>query len=358
MTSATLQLTDSRQQRARELVMAYGWNATAYQIVNRGIAHWFSARGDAVAGYVDTRSVRVVAGAPVCDPARLGEVVEELERDSAAAGRRVCYFGAESRLESLLAPSPSHSQVLLGAQPTWTPARWPDVVRQRASLRAQFNRARNKGVAVEPVSDVRAIEHAALRRILDEWLDTRGLAPLHFLVEPNTLEQLADRRVFVATRDGSAIAFLVASPVPQRRGWLIEQIVRGREAVNGTNELLVDASIRALADAHAEYVTLGLSPLSAHVASAASENPLWLRAVLGWVRAHGRRFYNFEGLDRFKGKFAPERWEPVYAITNQRTFSLRALHAIAEAFSGGSPTSLVMRSLVRAAKMELRWLFA
>jgi phosphatidylglycerol lysyltransferase len=76
------------------------------------------------------------------------------------------------------------------------------------------------------------------------------------------------------------------------------------------------------------------------------------------VRAHGRRFYNFEGLDRFKAKFAPERWEPVYAIANEGRFSARSLHAIAHAFSGGSPTWLVLRSLARAARTELRWLFA
>ena len=27
--------------RARDLVMTHGWNATAYQIVNPGIDHWF-----------------------------------------------------------------------------------------------------------------------------------------------------------------------------------------------------------------------------------------------------------------------------------------------------------------------------
>ena len=32
--------------RARQLVLEHGWNATAYQIVNRGIEHWFSVRGD------------------------------------------------------------------------------------------------------------------------------------------------------------------------------------------------------------------------------------------------------------------------------------------------------------------------
>ena len=30
--------------------------------------------------------------------------------------------------------------------------------------------------------------------------------------------------------------------------------------------------------------------------------------------AHGRRFYNFRGLEAFKASLEPMRWEPVYAI--------------------------------------------
>jgi phosphatidylglycerol lysyltransferase len=346
---------DPRFDRTRALVLEHGWNATSYQLVNPGIAHWFSARGDAVVGYVDVPRVRVVAGAPVCAPERLPAVVEEFEAACTALRRRACYFGAEGRLDSLLRNSRHHSRVLLGGQPAWDPHGWPEIVRRRASLRAQFNRARNKGVEISLVGPASAAVSGPLRRILGEWLGTRGLPPLHFLVEPETLERLADRRVFVARRGDREIAFLVASPVPQRDGWLIEQIVRGREAVNGTNELLVDFAMRTFAAEDARYVTLGLSPLSPHVAPE-RVNPMWLRLLLGWVRLHGRRFYNFEGLDRFKAKFSPDRWEPVYAIAAEPRFSVRSLHAIAAAFSGGSPELLVARALWRAVRTEMRWL--
>jgi lysylphosphatidylglycerol synthetase-like protein (DUF2156 family) len=59
---------------ARDLVLAHGWNATADQILNPGIRHWFAAAGDAVVGYVTEGRVRVVAGAPVATEARLAAV--------------------------------------------------------------------------------------------------------------------------------------------------------------------------------------------------------------------------------------------------------------------------------------------
>jgi phosphatidylglycerol lysyltransferase len=341
--------------RARALVLKYGWNATSYQIVNPGITLWFARERDAVIGYVERHLTRVVAGAPVCPPQELESTVAEFETDCASRKRRVCYFGAEERLERLLRPKRSHSLVLLGAQPSWNPAHWASIIGGKASLRAQLNRARNKGVAVAPMPGTEETELAALRRVLDEWLATRGLPPMHFLVEPETLTRLFDRRVFVARVKGEIVAFLVASPAPARKGWLIEQFVRGRKAPNGTVELLLDDAMRTFAGEGFEYVTLGLAPLSRHGVPHET-NPLWLRVLLGWVRAHGRRFYNFEGLDRFKAKFQPERWEPVYAIVNERRFSLRALYAIAAAFSDRSPLSMVVRAVWRAVRVEVTWL--
>lgn len=336
-------------------MLAHGWNATAYQIVNPGMAHWFAAAGDAVVGYAEWSGVRVVAGAPVCRPERLAEVAAEFERHAARSGKTVCYFGAEARLEAVYRDDPGRARVLLGAQPVWNPASWPAIVSGNASLRAQLNRARNRHVSVTEWIAGRAESSLALREILAQWLATRGLPPLHFLVEPGTLSRLGDRRVFVAARAGVPVAFLVASPVPCRRGWLVEQFVRGTGAVNGTTQLMVDAAMRGLASSGAVYATLGLAPLSRR-AGQEEHNPLWLRGLLGWVRAHGRRFYNFDGLDAFKARLQPERWDPVFAIASAPTFSPRFLYAIAGAFSGGSPVVLVARGLARAASTELGWL--
>jgi phosphatidylglycerol lysyltransferase len=332
----------------RALVLAHGWNATAYQLVNPGIAHWLADEGDAVIGYVRRHRVRVVAGAPVCPLERLPHVTAAFERDAHIAGDRVCYFGAEARLEHHFRGDRTHARVLLGAQPAWDPLRWPDIVAGRASLRAQLNRARNKGVRIERWSAEAAHGHPALAACLAQWLATRGLPPLHFLVEPDTLTRLSDRRIFVAARQERVVAFLVASPVPARSGWLIEQIVRGLEAPNGTNELLIDAAWRALAKEGSRYVTLGLSPLSRRAGVGRPlDEPPWLLGTLAWVRAHGRRFYNFDGLDRFKAKFQPERWEPVFAIADTPRFAPRMLYAIAAAFTGRSPITTVIHALTR-----------
>ena len=348
-------VTESEHERARALVLRFGWNATAYQILNPGIELWFSGAGDGVVGFVRHGPTRVVGGAPVCDLSRLEPIVAEFMDDARARGERVCFFGAGGRLDTELGTSSHWSRVLLGAQPVWDPNEWADAVGRRGSLRAQFNRARNKGVVVAEWPHEVAENHPALRRCLADWLERRGLPPLHFMVEPETLSDLRDRRVFVAQRgDGEAVGFTVLSPVPSREGWLVEQIVRGRAAPNGTAELLIDSAMRAIAKSGSRYATLGLSPLSERALVAPASQPLWLRLTLRWVRLHGARFYNFIGLDAFKAKFNPKMWEPIYAIAEGPAFRPRDLYAIAGAFTGGAPLRLIVRALARALWQELR----
>lgn len=342
-------------ERARKIVEVHGWNTTCYQILNPGIERWFSADEEAVVGYVTRHGVRVVAGAPVCSHEVLSKVVQEFE---SVARDCVCYFGAEQRMKSYTEGKSEYTEVVLGAQPIWSPESWSRAIDGDSSLRAQLNRARNKSVRVEEWPPERANNHPGLRKALEEWLETRGLPPMHFLVEPETLASLEGRRVFVALREEEVVGFTVLSPAPDREAWLTEQFVRGRRAPNGTIELIVDAAIRTLGEAGAKLVTMGIVPLSQHVENAPRVNPAWLRFLMRWVRAHGRRFYNFDGLDRFKSKFHPDEWEPIYVISKERKFSFRTLYAIAAAFSDGPPILSLVRGLGRAVRQEFKWLIS
>jgi phosphatidylglycerol lysyltransferase len=350
----TIAPVDKGRESARALVLHHGWNAASYQILNRGMQLWFADRSDAVIGFVCVRDVWVVAGAPVCAHHRLGAVATEFRDDAALSGARVLYFGAGERLERLLGLDGRHHLLRLGAQPTWDPRSWSDGVRRKASLRAQLNRARNKNVTIVELTPAEASRRRdALHQVLSRWLRDRGLPALHFMTEPETLDDLRDRRVFVAERRGDVCAFLVATPVPAREGWLVEQWPRLRDAPNGTTHLLVDGAMRAFADEGARFATLGLAPLSQRAGPIGEGEPAWVRLLLLWIRAHGRRFYNFRGLDAFKAALLPQAWEPIYAIVPAPRVTLSMLMAVAGAFGGGSSFHLFGRALLIAMRREL-----
>ena len=310
-------------------MLKHGWNATCYQTINPIFEYAFFPELDAVVAFVRSRRMRVVAGAPICPFENLEEVMNRFDR---AERSGVLYFGAGGRVTDLLRKSHPPGVVSLGAQPVWHPAHWNMLVRKRKSLRYQFNRARNKGVTVREWSTEEAENSDGLRRVLKEWLDTRGHPPLHFLVEPETLDFLADRRTFVAEVGGKPVAFLNLCPVPKRNGWLTEQFPRMKHSPNGTVELLMYEAANAIAADGAESLTMGLVPFSIH--GAINENPAWLRQVMELTRVVGKPLYSFTGLNEFKSKFNPEEWEPVYAAVAGRSFRPTDLLTVAQAFTG------------------------
>jgi phosphatidylglycerol lysyltransferase len=330
------------------LILKYGWNTTCFQLVNPKLQHWLS--GEAVVGFVKKNGYAVVAGAPVCPEPTVCETIADFEQEF----HKVCYFGAEQRIRAATENDRRYCRVVLGAQPIWTPSSLVRNVEQTPSLRAQVNRARNKKVTVEEWSVAKAEGNPQLKRILDEWLTTRGLPTMHFLVEPETLNHLEGRRVFVAIQAETPIAFLGLSPIPARHGWLTEQFPRGHSAPNGTVELLMLVAAETVRNEGAELITMGIVPLAEKSKDATADNPSWLRLVTAWARAHGRRFYNFEGLEWFKDKFQPDEWEPIYAISKEDRFSLWTLYAIAAAFTDAPPPIVLAKGLWRALRSELR----
>ena len=345
--------TESRAD-VRELVMTYGWNTTAYQILNPGFEYWRAPDVPAVVAYMQRQNVLLVAGGPVCPADALGEVATRFEQFAREEGCHVCYVCAADRLRETVGGSGRHSTIAIGAQPVWNPQEWPRLAEARRAIRQQVARARNKGVTIEPLGASEAIgEDIELKAILEEWLRARGLPPLHFLVEPRTLDGvLTDRLILVARRKGAAVAFLVASPVAARNGFLIEQVARSPKAPNGSSELLIDAAMRRFAAEGRDYATLGLVALSTRVSSGSKTNPWWLRVMMVMARAHANRFYNFRGLERFRMKLAPVRWETIFAIANEPRFSLRTLYAIGEAFAGISPWRALGLGVIRAVGQE------
>lgn len=333
---------------AHAMVRRYGRQSIAYQALLPGVTLRVYPHLPALVGYVERRHTRIVVGLPMASLDRRGEAITLFEQEAAEAGCRVCYFGVEEEDAELL---DNRGRMRLGAQPLWIPSCWVQTLERHPSIRAQIRRARNKGVEVHEWPLERVVGSGALRTCLRDWLSRHALPPMHFLAEPDILAHLYDRRVFVAERASVPVAFLIATPIPRRKGWLVEQLVRSAGAPNGTSELLLDALMGVVSDA--EVVSLGLTPLTLWGKEGGME-ALWLRLVVRWARAHGRRFYNFHGIEAFRARLAPERWENVYAVVNAPQFTPKDLFAILAAFTQEPLSRYLMRALIRAAGWEWR----
>lgn len=330
-------------------VHRYGYNVTAFQVLEPGFQYWFAPGGDGVVAYVDTGSSWVAAGAPLCPNEQLAELALQFEAAAAESGRRACFAVTEGRfIEAAAARGLQGLQI--GEQPIWDPRRWPEIARQSRSLREQLRRARAKGVLVrqlEPheLEDPHAPLRAQVEQLFEAWLGSRHMAPLGFLVQLHVFTHVDERRCFVALQGERLVGFLGMIPVYGRDGWFIEDFLRDPSAPNGTSELLIDRAMQAALTEGAGFVTLGLSPLAGAV-----------EPVLRWVGRLGATLYDFEGLRAFKAKLKPERWDPVYLAYGPKSRSWFALYDMLKAFAGGNLLRFGLETMLRGPAVVLRLL--
>ncbi|CAN5575574.1 hypothetical protein BH09MYX1_BH09MYX1_42410 [soil metagenome] len=323
------------QHRALAIVRAQGWNGSSFQVLARGYSYHFD--GDAFVAYVDTGTSWVAAGAPVGAQDRIAEVAERFRDAAREAGRNVCFFSAGSRF---VAETPGWKSLVIGEQPIWRTATWRDESDRKRSLGAQVRRARAKGVVVRRIEASRVRPGTDERRMIDdvlgEWLESRRMPPMGFLVDVQPFVFGDERRIFRAERDGVVVALLVAAPIYARNGWLVETLARRNDAPNGTSEALIDAAMNAAASESVDIVTLGMAPLAGTTA-------LRLR-LARWLT---RPFYDFDGLYAFRRKLRPDAWEPLYLVVPPKAPRWLALVESLRAFAHGSITRFALRSLLR-----------
>jgi len=341
---------DPDRLRVLELLRAFGWNATSFQILEPGLRYWFAEQG--CVAYVDTGRAWVAAGAPLTADAEMAPVAEAFVHAARRAGRRAVFFATEQRFVE----NSDYAALLIGEQPVWDPQRWAEGLSRNASVREQLRRARAKGVHVERVSAEEVAAGAPLRPELEalirEWQLAKPMPPMGFLVRVDPFGFSAERRLFVARRPAreagadadreeeagreEVVGFAGVVPVYARRGWFVEDLIRSRRAPNGTMELLVDAAMRDAAALGSSYVTLGLSPLAGPVS-----------LPLDWASRYTTALYDFRGVHAFKNKFRPALWSPIYLSHPHAESAALALYHSLSAFA--------QRGLLRFGLETLLW---
>jgi lysylphosphatidylglycerol synthetase-like protein (DUF2156 family) len=322
---------------ALDALRRHGVDAMSFQAIKAGTCWWVDAPPPAGTGarlaYAPSGRSWVAIGTPLVDAGLRAAAVRRFTAAARAQGRRPVFFGIEDA-----APFGGCRTLLIGLQPILKVAEWQTTLHRRPKLREQLRRARAKQVTVRMVDAGELTEGAPLRHAVDglrdQWLASRHMEPMGFLVAVEPFHAAGEHLYVVAEREGVAVQFLSAVPIYARAGWLMEDMLRGGDAPNGTTELVIDALMRRL-DAHAHWVTPGLTPLSGPI-------PWWLRLT----RAASVALYDFSGLRRFRERLRPAAWAPVW-LAWDRGPAIGPMVDVLRLFAGGRILSFALRSIVR-----------
>lgn len=333
------------------LQQSFGYNAHALVGIAPGIRAWTCPETGGAVAYNEFGKVWLIPGDPLANAENLATVAAGFLR-KARAQRRVVGFMPATEQFAKHSSGLGLRAVKIGSAPYFDLATWAPRGDRAKKARAGVNQARRAGVRVSEVLDVDeklVRETACLRK---SWLTTRRSAIRFAWLFAVDLFQHKDRKKYFTARDANRklVGFLAASPIPARAGWYLEDVLRAKDAPNGTSDLLVVEVLNLLKRDGAKLATLGTAPMAMEgPADPEVRVSAGLSKLTRVIATCFSVFYNFGGIRRFKTKFAPSWWESEYVlISKELTAPPRIIRAFVQAIVPAGPTTLVARQINRA----------
>ena len=333
------------------LYQLHGYNAHALVGISAGIRLWTCPETAGAVAYNEIGRVWLVPGDPLASAENLAQVSDCFLKKAHAEGRVVGFMPATQQF-ARYSNGLGLRAIKIGSAPYFDLATWAPRGDRAKKARAGVNQARRAGVRVTEVVDVdeRLVRETAC--LCKSWLTTRRSAIRFAWLFTVDLFQHKDRKKYFTARDanGKLVGFLAASPIPARNGWYLEDVLRSKNAPNGTTDLLVVEVLDSLKRDGARLATLGTTLMATEGVTDPDVHVCRVLSRLSWsVAGCFSIFYNFDGVRRFKAKFAPSWWESEYILmSNNVTAPPRVLGAVIHAIVPAGPSYLVARQMSRA----------
>src|SRR5258708_28297322 len=239
----------------------YGYNPHSLVSIAPGALLWSVPDIDGAVIYGEFGRVWLAAGDPLAPREDMAELAQQFAAFAKKKGRVAAFVPASTELAKLVS-SKQFTPVKVGASPYFDLKSWNPRGDSAKKLRAGVNQARRAGVKVEVVSTVGEKLRAETARLCLRWLDTRRAGTTFgWLVALDPFLHSDHKKYFAARVDGELVGFLAASPIPARKAWYLEDVLRSPDAPQGTATLLVFEALMALKADGVTLATLGTAPL-------------------------------------------------------------------------------------------------
>ena len=204
---------------------------------------------------------------------------------------------------------------------------------QRADLRQTWKRALRSGASFE-IIDPAALPKLMprLQAISDAWLEDKAVAEKGFSVGSFDAPYLQRFPVALVRVEGDPVAFANLWPSANRHELSVDLMRFGPDAPRSAMDYLFIELMLWGRDQGYQWFNLGMAPLAGLEQHPLA--PVWHR-VGNFLFRHGEHFYNFEGLRRYKQKFAPD-WHPRYLMTPGGMALPRILLDVSLLIAGGA----------------------
>src|SRR5229473_1474943 len=241
----------------------YGYNAHSLVSIAPGALHWSTRDIDGAIIYGEFGRVWLAAGDPLASLEDLAELARQFAAFAKRKNRVVAFVPTSAEFARLTTPD-DFMAVKVGASPYFDLKIWNPRGDCAKKLRAGVNQARRAGIEVEMISE--SVDESLKKETAElclNWLGSRRSATTFgWLVALDPFLHSEYKKYFAARVDGKLVGFLAASPIPARKAWYLEDVLRLPDAPQGTATLLVFEALTALKQEGVPLATLGTAPLA------------------------------------------------------------------------------------------------
>jgi hypothetical protein len=338
------------------MVNRYGYEHQSFVLLYGGMEVWRSQEPEAAVLYRRVGRVALVGAAPLTERANLREVITRF-LDHCRERNLDCVMLPLSKEAADVARECGMGLLKIGESGYFKLPEWKPAGNRGKKVRAGVNQARKAGIVVEryePLSDQDDRTQAEIEELCQEWINTREVDALGWLLELDPFKLAEYKRYFLArAENGHLEGMLACCPIPARNGWYLEDLIRRPGADRGVSELLIAEALRSLAAEGAELATLATSPLAGIETDAPNAEFKYFARLLRLIYEHLDIFYHFKTLHRFKAKFAPSFVEHDFVAIYPPRIRLRMALSLISAFDPGGLSGMMaskLRKLWRKAR--------
>lgn len=324
-------------ERAREVYLAHGGGEFAH-LSFMGDKHLFwsgehgPGNGRAVVAYGAVRDRLVALGSPCGPEAAIKRAILDF-RQFADAQDRVPLFYEVLEPDLSLYHDLGFDLFKLGELATIRLEEFTLAGKRWEDLRQAVNRSVKERLTfelVDPPFDT--VLTSELERVSDAWLADKGAHEKSFSLGRFDPEYFAWSPLALVRRDGELLAFANVLPPYGPNGTASVDLMRHVDAApRGTMDFLFARVMQWAKNCGYESFSLGMAPLSA-----VGDNPYARinERLAALAFQYGGRFYNYQGLRRYKEKFGPQ-WTGSYLAYPRGLWVPGLLIDIAALVAGG-----------------------
>ncbi|MFN8369518.1 MAG: phosphatidylglycerol lysyltransferase domain-containing protein [Bacteriovoracaceae bacterium] len=189
---------------------------------------------------------------------------------------------------------------------------------------------------------------------IDEWLASKKSPPLGFLNKVEPWRLIEHKKLFVLEQKNEIKAFLFCTPIFPKNGFFFSDYIRKPEAKAGTIELLFIETMRMLKEQNYNFVTLGLCPFAQlDKQYVTNKKELIYFHLMNFCFEKLKYPLDFNSIYKFKNKFDPSNYEPIFVASN-KPINLKTFLTLINIHLEDNLFETYVKSLIDKVKQEFK----